>query len=458
MDSVLLSLVQIPPAVDALWDYLNDQDFTVLVGGSVRDLLQGLPPHDWDFATALPVERVQALAEAGGYSILPTGIAFGTVMIVVATTPTPLTVEVTTFRSDGRYVDGRHPQSVRFTRSLKEDVKRRDFTVNALALTREGTLVDLVGGVHDVSQQTLRAVGDAFSRFQEDPLRMWRAVRFVGYGFTPDATVTEAIQRLKALTAFVSRERIQQELWRLLDTPHFTNALQYADQTGLLSLIWPEWEATRNFNQRNPHHNKPVHAHLLATAAAGPTPLFRLTGLLHDIAKPSCFVLDTKGIGHFYDHDHVGAQYAQDMLTRLRFPKQTILTITTLIDQHMFPWDDAGDATIRRMIRKYGIDMVQNLLILRQMDVMGASDHPWEYAESVTERVRSCAQQMEERGRVCITGHEVMKWLGIGPSPRVGEVLRECQAWVDADPTCNSPTILKSRILEVFGSDVHELV
>lgn len=452
MDSDRFALDCLPPAVDALWEYLNSQDLTVLVGGSVRDLLQGIPPHDWDLATALPVETVRRLAENKGYPVLPTGIEYGTVMILVTTTVPPLTVEVTTFRSDGRYRDGRHPQSVRFTRSLAEDLQRRDFTVNALALTRDGIVVDEVGGVHDVSQHILRAVGDASVRFQEDPLRMWRAARFVGYGFTPDASVTDAISRLKALTAFVSRERIRQELWRLLDTPHFSDALRYADQTGLLSLVWPEWTATRDFDQQNPHHNKPVHAHLLATAGAGPSPLLRLTGLLHDIAKPSCFVLDAKHVGHFYDHDHVGARYAEEMLARLRFPKDDITTITTLIDQHMFPWDDAGDAAVRRMIRKYGRDTVHNLLILRNMDVMGTSDHPWEHLEAVTERVQACAQQLEDHGRLCITGYDVMQWLGIGSSPRVGEVLRQCQAWVDEDPACDTLETLKTRILNTFST------
>lgn len=439
-------LSQIPQGVHTLWAQLSERAPSYLVGGAVRDLLEHRMPHDWDLATALQPEDLLRLGAEAGYGVTATGAKWGTVTFITPSGP----CEVTTFRRDGRYQDGRHPQTVTFTNTIEEDLARRDFTINAMALSLEGILIDPYGGQRDLYQSTIRTVGDPVRRFQEDPLRLWRAVRMIGldhagHSLTLSSVTAETIQRYKALSLSVSAERQRDELCKLLQTPHFDQALRAADDLGLISLIWPEWEATRHFNQRNPHHRYLLHDHNLMTASLGPTPLLRLAGLLHDIAKPQCLVLDNDGIGHFYDHAEIGARYVRSMLTRLRFPLHTIESVAILVNLHMFPWEEASLKAQRRLVRTIGEARVQELLTLYRMDLIATGTvSQWDNEDAVRKAVASLFDWGEEPpafGKappLAVSGRDVMSWCKIPPGKAVGQWLERIADWVDEDPARNT--------------------
>ena len=353
---------------------------------------------------------------------------------------------MTTFRKDGRYADGRHPQRVTFAQTIEEDLSRRDFTMNAMALTFDGQLIDPFGGQEDLDDRIIRAVGEASDRFQEDPLRMWRAVRFTGLGLVLSLGTEYAVQRYRHLLIHVSAERQRDELLKGLDSVHVERFLRAASRLGVLGVRWPEWEAAVGFDQHNPYHTKTVHEHLIDTASGGSTQLLRLTGLLHDIAKPSCFCWGLDDVGHFYGHEHVGAVYTRSMLERLAFDKKTIDAVCTLIDQHMFPWDEAGKPAIRRMLREHGEETVQHLLELRRMDVIG-SGRRWETEESVRAKVQAVMEEVLVAKRtLAISGNDVMRVAGIPPGPLVGQYLARLQTWVDEDPARNNQDLLVQQL------------
>ncbi len=443
---------RLPKSVDAVWQSLLSHGHTVLVGGSVRDWLLGKAPHDWDLATALTPDIVLAIGQQAGYRVVPTGLNFGTVTWLTEAGP----VEITTFRRDGRYVDGRHPQMVTFGDTLEEDLARRDFTMNAMAIEWDGRLVDPFGGARDLQAGQIVAVGRADHRFAEDPLRMMRAVRFTGldhhgHPLALAPSVMAAIQRLKPLLLNVSAERQRDELMKLLDEPHFGSALRSLDASGLLGIMWPEWVATQGFDQQTPYHPWPLHEHLLVTAGAGPSPLLRLTGLLHDIGKPSCFWVDEHGTGHFYDHERLGAIMARRLLERLAFDRAAIDRVSILIAQHMFPWESAGAKTMRRMIREHGDEIIEQLLELRRMDVAGQG-RVWDPDHAVRNTVTSLLQERPPALRhLAINGHAVMHATGVQPGPAVGRYLEALHDWVDEDPARNTPDQLLQRLHEIAG-------
>lgn len=444
-----MDMALIPKSLFPVWEALNRRAPTYLVGGAVRDLCRGVVPHDWDLATALHPDEVQQWGHQAKYRVIPSGLDFGTVTIMTELGP----VEVTTFRRDGRYADGRHPQTVTFSKDLEEDLSRRDFTMNAMGLHIEGILVDPFHGLRDLSRGLIAPVGDPRDRFTEDPLRMFRAVRFTGLADSSgqalqlDPSIMDAIGRYKALIAQVSGERHQQELWKLLDTPHFATALRVLSTSGLLGVIWPEWVATQGFDQKNPYHRYALDEHLLKTAEHGPTPTLRLVGLLHDIAKPSVFWMDSLSVGHFYGHDDVGAKYVRHMLNRMAMAHDTIDRVAQLIQYHMFNWDAAGDKAIRRLIRTVGISIVQDLLSLRAMDIEGAG-RSWPEEDLVRERFGQLSMDLSARGaRLALDGNDVLHLTGVTRGPRVGYYLRQLEDWVDEDPTRNTFSTLEQQLI-----------
>lgn len=448
-------LEKVPDPVTKVWAWLNESKPTYLVGGALRDLLGEGVPQDWDLATRLTPDAVETMGRQKGYRVIPTGKAFGTVTWLTEAGP----IEVTTFRREGRYRDGRHPEQVQFATSIEEDLSRRDFTMNAIAMAFDGTLIDPHGGVRDLARGHIVTVGDPEDRFHEDPLRMLRAIRFVGRDVNGrpmrlDSKAFRAIQQLKDRIVNVSGERQRDEITKLLATPHFSDALAMLDETGILGVVWPEWVACRNFIQHRPHHGKPIHEHLLETARWGSTPLLRLVGLLHDIAKPSCFWQDESGIGHFYGHDRVGALYVSRMLARLAWDSATIERVALLIELHRFPWEVAEDRAIRRLIREHGEEVVAELLDLRSMDVRGAGS-VWDQEALVRRRVTTLQTEPPAALRqVQASGHDIMKWTGLSPGPEVGRWLTRLQDWVDDDPRRNRREMLKAYVLRLTRATI----
>ena len=330
------------------------------VGGCVRDTLLGRVPEDWDVTTsAMPEETVAVF----GNHAFPTGLQHGTVTIRAE----HKSVEVTTYRVDGTYHDHRRPDSVTFTRSLGEDLKRRDFTINAMAMNLRGELQDLFGGQQDLKAGILRCVGDPNRRFGEDALRILRGIRFAAVlGFTVEPETGKSIHQNRELLREIAVERIQMELMKLLCGRNAAEILrQYPD---VISVFWPEVLPMIGFDQRNYHHCYDVWEHSLhALAAIPPEPVLRFTALLHDIGKPHCFTVDEKGVGHFYGHGAISRQMADQMLQRLKCSSDFRETVVRLVD-----WHDRNiprtDKSIRRALGKLGERDLRRLIDVKRAD------------------------------------------------------------------------------------------
>ena len=332
-----------------------------LVGGCVRDYLRNVEPHDYDITTsALPEEMLQVFPDR---PVIETGIKHGTVTVLAD----ELAVEVTTYRVDGTYADGRHPDAVVFTRSLVEDLARRDFTINAMAWSPESGVVDPFEGQKDLNLGILRCVGDPIRRFTEDGLRILRGLRFASVlGFSLESTTESALRLLKDRLNLVSAERIREELVKLLCGKDVFRVLSAYPE--VLGVFLPEILPSVDFDQHNFHHIYSVHKHLLhAVESVPPIPHLRMAALLHDIAKPQCFSLDDAGVGHFYGHAARSAEIADEILHRLRFSNEERHRIVTLIRHHDTPIDPSP-AAVRRKLNKLGAEGFFDLLALIRAD------------------------------------------------------------------------------------------
>lgn len=341
-----------------------------VVGGCVRDSILGKEPADWDITTSALPEQVKALFPR----TIDTGLKHGTVTIMMD----KIGYEVTTYRIDGTYEDHRRPNDVTFTSSLREDLMRRDFTINAMAYNEEKGLVDLFGGIQDLNDRIIRCVGNPTERFDEDALRMFRAVRFAGQlNFNIEKETLAAIEAQHAFLKDVSAERIQIELLKLLISGH-PEMIRAAYETGLTSVFLPEFDRMMETPQNNPHHIYSVGDHTIhAVETIAPNPILRLTMLLHDIAKPETRSTDENGIDHFYDHNEAGAVLSKTILRRLKFDNQTIQMVTTLIAHHDIRFNDAlgtGRKHVRRVIHSVGENLFPYLLDVMEADISAQSD------------------------------------------------------------------------------------
>lgn len=360
---------QVPLAVLELLSRLHRAGFEAYpVGGCVRDLLRGRVPHDWDVATsALPKQTEQALATC---RTVETGIRHGTVTVLTG----GYAVEVTSFRAEGGYSDGRHPDAVRFGVSLLEDLARRDFTIGAMALNCEtDAIIDPYGGQADLAAGLLRAVGVPQERFSEDALRILRGLRFAAVmGFSIEDAAAAAMRKNADMLRQISPERIRVELEKLLCGEHAAAVLR--EYAGILEAVLPEIGPMRGFLQHNPHHNRDVWEHTLAVVQAIPAePVLRWSALFHDIAKPQCFTMDEAGIGHFHGHPPVSAEMARTILRRLRCESSLIEAVTSLITIHdiRFP---AEKKLCVRWAGRWGEKRFRQFLELRRADTLGQAD------------------------------------------------------------------------------------
>lgn len=436
-----------PDAVRDLWGALNAEGATYLVGGYVRDMLAGREPKDIDLATALSPERVSEIARGLGLRVIPTSLTFGTVTVL-----TPEPIEVTTFRRDGRYGDGRHPDVVSFADTIEEDLSRRDFRINAIAVGFDGSIIDPFDGCADIEYGILRTVGNPSERFKEDPLRMWRAVRFVAEGKTNYCAteVTAAIRRHRYLTVNLSRERVRDELSRILTSPQSWYGLPLLLHTGLIQLAIPELSATMDFDQRNRHHAYSLELHTYWTVGGVPPTLeLRLAALLHDIAKPQCVVNEGDGQFHYYGHEVLGAKMTEEILKRLRYPNVVVEHVTTLVRHHMFAFDDAGPKAYRRLLANVGRDTAEDLLTLHTADASASGTRADRNTSPYARSMLDLATAETDILRLAITGHDVMHALGIGPGQRVGEVLSQCRELVLDDPACNNRQYLLAVVTSI---------
>lgn len=330
------------------------------VGGCVRDLLLGRVPEDWDVTTNALPEETMALF---GSHAFPTGLQHGTVTVRAE----HRSVEVTTYRVDGTYHDHRRPETVAFTPSLEEDLRRRDFTVNAMALDLQGNLRDPFGGQADLNAGILRCVGEADRRFGEDALRIMRGLRFAAVlGFRIERATAESIHTHRDLLEDIAAERIQVELFKLLCGKNAAAVLrEYPD---VLGVFWPEVLPMVGFDQRNRHHCYDVWEHTLHAVEAVPAELvLRCAMLLHDVGKPQCFTVDEAGNGHFYGHPEISRELADAMLRRLKCATEFRETVVRLVAWHdrNIPRTDRG---IRRAMRALGEENLRRLILIKRAD------------------------------------------------------------------------------------------
>ena len=396
-----------------------------VVGGCVRDMQMGLPPHDWDVTTSALPEETMALFP---HFAIPTGLQHGTVTVRSG----GVSCEVTTFRTDGDYPDHRHPAAVTFTRSLREDLARRDLTVNAMAMDRRGVLTDLHGGREDLRRGLLRCVGEPDRRFDEDALRIMRTLRFASVlGFTVEERTAAALHRCAPLLGSIAAERLLSEMDRLLCGRYVLPVLlAYPD---VLGVFLPELLPCVGLDQRNRHHLYDVWGHTSrAVAAVPPEPVLRWTMLLHDVGKPPCFTVDDRGVGHFYGHPKVSAELAETACRRLRMDKRTAHQVVTLVQ-----WHDRDiprtEKAIARAVHQLGEGTFRQLLAVKRADNL--AQHPdYRYRLADIDRAEEILNTLLEKQAcfslrdLAVNGRDLTA-LGLR-GPAIGQTLNALQAQV----------------------------
>lgn len=414
------------------------------VGGCVRDHLLGLEPHDYDLCTAATPEEIKALFS--DHRLILAGEKHGTVGVITEGG----VVEITAFRTESDYTDNRHPQQVAFVRSIEEDLARRDFTVNAMAFSPIRGLQDPFGGAADLENRRLRAVGDPFARFREDSLRILRGVRFsIRFGLTPESQTLEAMTELAPLMDNLSRERVFDELCKLLPLAEAEDLLTFAP---VLTRAIPELAPTVGFRQHNPHHIYDVYTHTAHVVAGAPGELpLRWAALLHDIGKPATFTLDEAGQGHFYGHAKVGAQMADQILHRLKAPTHLREQVVTLVAQHMtYPAPDKKQ--LRRRLSRLGADTLSAVLQLQQADTCSKGVRSPENAAYFRELDTLLGEILAEDAcltlrDLAVNGHDLMA-LGIR-GKAIGQTLNRLLELVLDEQIENEKTALLNAVQEM---------
>ena len=412
----------IPEDVRNLTEILNSEGYEAYaVGGCVRDAVLGKEPSDYDIATSALPEDTMRILEAKGVKTFATGLKHGTVTALSGIRP----VEITTYRVDGEYRDNRHPENVRFTASLKEDMARRDFTVNAMALGREG-IKDYFGGISDLEKGIIRAVGDPEKRFKEDGLRIMRALRFSStYGFSLDEGTSEAVLSCRKLLENISRERIYSEFTKLICGRGAGGILRKYRE--VIFEIIPELEICSGFDQRSSFHLYDVYEHMVrAVENVRPYPVLRMAALFHDIGKPECFVMGEDGEGHFYGHAEKSEETARRILRRLKADGETVRKVSLLVKNHHRQVEDT-DKAVRRALAKLGEEMFFPLLELKHADGIAtgkpaeSEGRHWEAVKKRAEKILS-AKECISKDRLAVGGRDLMAE-GIPEGKIMGQIL-----------------------------------
>ena len=422
-----------------------------LVGGCVRDLLRGVEPHDWDICTsARPEETERCFA---GQRIIETGLKHGTVTVLVEGEP----FEITTYRTEGPYSDSRRPDYVRFVPDLAEDLARRDFTMNAIAMDLEGNLRDPFVGANDIKAGLIRCVGEPDQRFQEDGLRVMRALRFAAvFGYEIEAQTARAVHENRAMLEQVAAERINVELRKLLVGPNAGDVLrQYPD---VFCQFWPQLGPLVGLEQHNPWHCWGGWEHTIHAVEAAPADVtLRLTMLLHDIGKPACKSTDERGIDHFYGHPAVSAQLAAEMLRALKFDNKTRERVVLLVERHDAQLPSRSQV-IRRWLNRLGPEAFFQLLEVKRADSMGQAYEKVKDRLTELDEIKAKAEQILAE-KQCLTlkdlavnGRDVIA-AGITPGPEVGRVLEKLLERVLNGEISNKREILFKLINTHYGSN-----
>ncbi len=451
-----MSDFKLPESSRNIFKIFQEAGFEIYaVGGAVRALLMDKESKDWDFATNAIPEEILKLFPSGFYDNI-----FGTVGIPQENGEI---FEVTTYRTERGYSDRRHPDVVKWGKNIEEDLARRDFTINAIALhpTKSGVqgklsseIVDPYDGQKDIQKKLIRAVGDPQERFEEDALRLLRAIRIATeLQFLIEEKTFQAIKDNAILIRRISGERIRDELFRILKTDFAFDGFSLLRNSGLLEEILPELDKGFLIQQKSPqrHHIYDVGTHSLLSLKYCPStdPLVRFATLLHDVGKPAVFKKDEKGIITFYNHEIVSASITRNIAERLRLSKKERERLVNLVRWHQFTVDEfQTDAAVRRFIRRVGAENLKDIFDLRIGDRLGGgcpAATSWRLRKFM-ERTIEVQKHIPTPADLKIDGNDVMKELNIGPGPKVGQVLNELFEEVMEDPQKNNREYLLERI------------
>jgi poly(A) polymerase/tRNA nucleotidyltransferase (CCA-adding enzyme) len=447
-------MMETPEEVKFIIQKLKEKKFQAfIVGGCVRDLLREVDPEDWDIATdAKPEEIGKVFLRSFSDN------KFGTVTVLTGSeNPKLKEIEITPFRIDEKYTDKRHPDKIKWAKNIEEDLGRRDFTVNAIAIEPETLkIIDPFSGQEDLKRKIIKAVGDPQDRFNEDALRMMRAVRLATtLGFKIEKNTEKAIEENSPLLQMISKERVRDEFLKIILSERASEGIELLRKTLLLRYIVPELEEGYGVSQ-NKHHIYECYEHSLFSlryaARQGFNKNVRLAALFHDIAKPR--VKEGKGLNStFYNHEVIGAKMTIQILSRLKFPRKDIEKITKLVRFHLFYYnvDEVSDASVRRLVRKAGPESMEELLQVRMADRIGsgvpkAEPYKLRHLKYTIDKV---SQDPISVKMIKVNGEDVMRILNIKPGPKVGEVLDILLGFVLEDPKNNEKEFLEKEIKKI---------
>lgn len=436
----------LPCDVKEIIEKLNNAGFEAYaVGGCVRDSILGRIPNDWDITTSAKPMEVKKIFKR----TVDTGLKHGTVTVLIGSEG----YEVTTYRIDGEYEDGRHPKDVEFTSNLKEDLLRRDFTINAMAYNDKDGLVDIFGGMEDIEKKVIRCVGNPVERFTEDALRLFRAIRFAAQlGYDIEEETYKAIGELAPTLSKISAERIQTELTKTITSDH-PEMIKTAYKLGLTKVFMPELDVCFETNQNNPHHCYSVGDHILKTVCeVRSDKVLRLAMLFHDMGKPACKTTDEEGIDHFHGHPIKSQEMSKEILRRLKYDNDTIDKVSRLVryhDERIEP----GEKYMRRAINRVGVVAFPDIFEVWNADLSGQSEYK---REEKFERLNvnkkdydSIIQKKQcvELKDMAVTGSDLIK-NGMNSGPEIGKILNEMLMEIIDDPDKNDREYLLTKYVK----------
>lgn len=453
--------MNIPKEIVNVIKIINDSGFEAyIVGGCVRDSLMKKTPEDWDLATNATPEKIQQIFKKNGFDSFYEN-NFGTVGVLLSKKERTYSdvVEITTYRTEGVYRDKRRPENVKWAKTIEEDLSRRDFTVNAIAVKIENgknIFIDPFDGKKDLDKKIIRAVGDPTQRFEEDALRIFRAIRFAGtLSFEIEEETLKSIKKNGAWILDISSERIRDEFIKMIMSKNAYEGINLLNSTGILKHILPEIVAGCGVSQ-NKHHIYDCYEHNLLALKYAAKKNFnfhvRMAALLHDVAKPKC----KRGEGPnatFYNHEIVGAKMTKNILERLKFSKKDIDKITLLVRYHLFYYNvgEVSESSIRRLVRQVGIENMDDLLNLRMCDRIGsgvpkAEPYKLRHLKYIIEKTSKDPISVK---KLKIKGQDVIDILKIEPGPKVGWILNILLGQILQDPKRNNTRYLKKQIKEL---------
>lgn len=442
--------IHMPDNARYIIDRLTEHGYEAyIVGGCVRDSLLGNEPKDWDITTSASPFEVKALFS----HTVDTGLQHGTVTVLRDREP----YEVTTYRVDGKYEDHRHPSEVTFTKSLEEDVLRRDFTINAMAYNDEEGLIDLHGGAEDLKNGVIRCVGTAAQRFDEDALRILRALRFAArFDFQIEDATKQAMIEKRSFLKDISAERIREELTKILISDH-PEILLTAYEMGITKIILPEWDRMMETEQHNPHHKYSVGIHTLkGIQHVPPTVVYRYAMLLHDTGKPDCKTTDEEGVDHFKKHPLRSREIARNVMHRLKFDNDTLKKVLTLVAWHDWRFmskKEVNKRAVRRLANRIGVDSCYQLFEIQRADILAQSEYQKEEKLEILTMTHSLLDEIVASGD-CLTlkdlrvnGKDLIA-LGVSQGKEIGRILNTLLAMVLEQPELNQRDVLLKKAKE----------